>query len=111
MIKKLENAGLSHNLPVGRSCGLEDRRIISLVGRNSFIHSCHLYSASPSLLLLRSAPDIAQILCRSFTPKRHRQFRVKDFAQGPYVANRVRFEPTTLWSKGFDTTDAPPHPT
>ena len=44
----------------------------------SFIHSDHFYSASSSPLLLRSAPDTARILCRSFTPKRHRQLQVKD---------------------------------
>jgi len=38
-----------------------------------FIHSGHSSSASLSPLLLRSAPDTARILCRSFTPKRHRQ--------------------------------------
>src|SRR6218665_6776 len=37
----------------------------------SFIHSDHFYSASSNPLLLRSAPDTARILCRSFTPKRH----------------------------------------
>src|SRR6218665_1404350 len=40
---------------------------------NPFIHSDHFYSASSSPLLLRSAPDTARILCRSFTPKRHMQ--------------------------------------
>ena len=33
--------------------------------------------------LLRGAPDIARILCRSFTPKRHRQLRVKDSHKAP----------------------------
>ena len=32
-------------------------------------------------------------------------------AQGPYVAVRAEFEPTTLWSKGIDSTNAPLHPT
>src|SRR6218665_1915215 len=45
---------------------------------HSFIHSGHLYSASSVPPLLRGAPDTAWILCRSFTPKRHRQLRVKD---------------------------------
>ena len=39
----------------------------------SFLHSDHFYSASSSRLLLRSAPNTSRILCRSFTPKRHRQ--------------------------------------
>jgi len=45
------------------------------------IQSGHFYSASLSPLLLRGTPDTARILCRSFTPKRHRQLRVK----GPKV--------------------------
>src|SRR6218665_2502253 len=52
---------------------------------HSFIHSGCFYSASSSPLLLRSDPDtaVAQILCRSFTPKRSRQFRVKDLPMVP----------------------------
>src|SRR6218665_3083566 len=49
----------------------------------SFIHSDHFYSASSSPLVLRSAPDTARTLCRSFTPKRHRQLRVKDLPEIP----------------------------
>src|SRR6218665_1550340 len=45
---------------------------------HSFFHSCYFYSAFSSPLLLRGAPDTAWVLCRSFTPKRHRQQRVKD---------------------------------
>jgi len=50
---------------------------------HSFIHSGDFYSASSSSLLLRSAHDTERILCRSFTPKRHRQLRVKDFPKVP----------------------------
>ena len=32
-------------------------------------------------------------------------------AQGPYVAARARFETATLWTKGVESTNAPPHPT
>src|SRR6218665_827326 len=42
------------------------------------IHSGYFYSPSSSPPLLRGAPDTAQILCWSFTPKRHTQLRVKD---------------------------------
>src|SRR6218665_2237178 len=45
----------------------------SLCFCGGFIHSDHFYSASSSQVLLRSVPDTARILCRSFTPKRHRQ--------------------------------------
>ena len=47
------------------------------------IHSDHFYSTSSSPLLLRSAPDTARILCRSFTPKCHRQLWVKDLPKVP----------------------------
>ena len=51
----------------------------------SFIHSFrpHFHSASSNPLLLRGAPDTARILCRSFTPKRHRQLRVKNLHNIP----------------------------
>ena len=47
---------------------------------HSFIHSfIQTISIAPlqSPLLLRSSNDTAQILCRSFTMKRHRQLRVR----------------------------------
>ena len=45
--------------------------------------SDHFYSASSSPHLLRSPPDTARILCRSFAPKRHRQLWVKDLPKVP----------------------------
>jgi len=45
---------------------------------HSFIHPGYYYSLSSSPLLLRGTPGTAQILCRSFTPKCHRQLRMKD---------------------------------
>ena len=50
---------------------------------HSFIHSGYFYSASSSTLILRGAPGTARILCRSFTPKHHRQLRVKDLPKVP----------------------------
>ena len=44
---------------------------LNCLNRDMSIHSDHFYSASSRPLLLRSAPDTARILCRSFTPKRH----------------------------------------
>ena len=32
-------------------------------------------------------------------------------AHGPYVAARIRFDPTTLRSQGTESTTVPPHPT
>ena len=43
-----------------------------------FIYSGYFYSTFSSPQLLGFAPDTARILCRSFTPKRDRQLRVKD---------------------------------
>ena len=50
---------------------------------SSLIHSGYFYSASSSPLLLRGALDTARILCRNFTPKRHRQLWVKDLSKVP----------------------------
>ena len=47
------------------------------------VYSGYFYSVSSSPLLLRGAPDTGWILCRSFTPKRHRQLRVKDLPKVP----------------------------
>jgi len=55
------------------------------VSIHSLIHSSYFYSVSSSSLLLRDDPDIIRILCRSFTPKRHRQLRVKNL---PKVVER-----------------------
>src|SRR6218665_1923847 len=41
-------------------------------------YSGYFYTAFSSPLLLRGVPETARILCRCFTPKRHRQLRVKD---------------------------------
>src|SRR6218665_1279764 len=67
-------------------------RYIKLVEfrRRSFIHS-FIHSFMPFLYRLlksrptifRSAPDKARILCRSSTPKHHRQLRVKDLTKVP----------------------------
>src|SRR6218665_3191299 len=49
----------------------------------SNIQSGYFYRASSSPLLLKGAPATARILCRSFTPKRHRQLWVKDLPKVP----------------------------
>src|SRR6218665_3581736 len=50
---------------------------------HSFIHYGYFNSASSSPLLFGIAPNTALILFRSFTPKRHRQLRVKDLPKVP----------------------------
>src|SRR6218665_1758228 len=84
--------------------------ILPIFRKYKFVHSDHFYGASLSPLLLRSAPDTARILCRSFTPKRHRQLGLKGLAQGLYMAARAGVEPTTLRLKAIDSTNAPPCP-
>src|SRR6218665_221103 len=81
--------------------------------QHSFIHSGLFYSVSSSPLLLTGAPDTARILCRSFTPKRHRQLRATDLPKVPtlYVAARAGFEPTTPRTIDVESTNEPPCPT
>ena len=68
----------------------EQRRVIrQMIIIHSFIHSDHFYNASSSPLLLRSTPDTARILCRSFMPKHHRQLWVKDLHVHILVINTV----------------------
>ena len=43
----------------------------------SFIYSGYFYSSYSTPLLLRDVPETTRTLCRSFTPRRHRQMRVK----------------------------------
>ena len=50
---------------------------------HSFTHSGCFYSASTSPLLLWGALDTSRILCRNFTPKRHRQLWTKDLPKVP----------------------------
>jgi len=57
--------------------------------------------------LLRGAPDTARILLHAEAP----QATVSEgFAQGPYVAARAGFKPTTLRTKGDESTNEPPLP-
>ena len=58
-------------------------------------------------LLLRGAPDTARMLCQSFT----QATASEGLSQGHYEAARAGFEPTTLRTKGVESTNAPPHPT
>src|SRR6218665_1269437 len=69
----------------------------------SFIYSGYFYSASSSPLLLRGAPHTAWIPHRSFTPKRHRQLRVKDLPKIPTWQLVAGLEPTTFRTKDRQT--------
>src|SRR6218665_564514 len=59
------------------------------------------------------SPDTARIglLCRSFTPKLHRQLRVKDLPKVPMWVARAGFEPAIVSTKGAESTNEPPRPT
>src|SRR6218665_2237904 len=50
---------------------------------HSFIHSDHFYSAPPSPLLLRDAPDYSTDTVSEFHAKVHRQLQVKDLPKVP----------------------------
>ena len=74
----------------------------------SFIHSDHFNSASSSPLLLRGALDAARILCRSFTPKRHRQLWVKNLPKVPVWRLERESNP---WPIGRKASSLPMHHT
>src|SRR6218665_249046 len=63
----------------------------------SFNHS--FYSASSSPLLLRGTPVTARIQCRSFTPKCHRQQRVKDLPKVPTLRLEQDSNPQSFGQK------------
>src|SRR6218665_4208068 len=79
------------------------RHPLALNSQSAFIHSFNqaisIISASSSPLQLRGASDAAWILCRSFTPRRHRQLQAKDLPKVP------------MWWVGVDSTNEPPRPT
>jgi len=49
----------------------------------SFILDISITPLQVHYYILRGAPDTARILCRSFTPKHHRQLWVKDLPKVP----------------------------
>ena len=49
-------------------------------------------------------------LCWSFHAETLQATASEGLAQGPYVTARAGFDPATLWSKGIDSTNAPPCP-
>src|SRR6218665_963982 len=75
------------------------------------VHSGYFYSTSSSPRLLRSAPDTAWILCREFHAEAPQATASEGLVQGLYVAARVGFEPTTLFTKGDESTNEPSRPT
>src|SRR6218665_1238762 len=71
----------------------------------------HFYSASHSLSLSEAPRPQQLTLCRSLHAKALQAIAGKGLAQGPYMAARAGFEPTTLRSNGVVSTNAPPSPT
>src|SRR6218665_3879652 len=78
---------------------------------------CVVLYSSISIALLtarvfqkRSQPQ-QLTLCRSLHAEALEATASEGLAQGPYVVARAGFEPLTLWSKGIDSTNAPPCPT
>jgi len=61
----------------------------------SFIHSGYFYSTDTETEFHVEAPQATVS---------------EGLAQGPYVAARAVFEPTTLWTEGLESTNKPPHP-
>src|SRR6218665_1296496 len=71
----------------------------------------HFYSASHSLSLSEAPRPQQLTLCRSLHAKALQAIAGKGLAQGPYMAARAGFEPTTLRSNRVVSTNAPPCPT
>src|SRR6218665_3185361 len=71
----------------------------------------HFYSASRSLSLSEALPTTAIDTVPEFTREALEAIAGKGLAQGPYMAARARFEPTTLWLNGIVSTNVPPCPT
>src|SRR6218665_905063 len=65
-----------------------------------FIHSGYFISAYSSPLLLRGAPDYNIDTVLEFPSEAPQASASEELAQGPYVAARAGFEPTTLQTKG-----------
>src|SRR6218665_1446693 len=92
---------------IGECINFAERGAICKFCENTFIHSFHF--SSP--LLPRSALDTARTLSWSFTPKRHRQLRVKDLPKVPTWWPQRDSNPRPFCRKGFDSTNAPARPT
>ena len=67
----------------------------------------HFYSASRSINLSEALLTTVIDTVSEFT----RRSATAIVTEGPYVAARAGFEPTTLLSKGIDSTNASPRPT
>src|SRR6218665_3629843 len=75
----------------------------------SNVHSVHLFIHSLIHSVIQTI-SIAPLQIRFYSEAPQATVSY-GLAQGPYVAVRVGFEPTTLQSKGSDSTNALPHPT
>src|SRR6218665_2282091 len=71
----------------------------------------HFYSAFHSMSLSEALPTTVVDTVSEFTRRSASGAVSEGLAQGPYLAARAGFEPTTLRSKGVVYTNAPPRPT
>src|SRR6218665_3945414 len=76
---------------------------------HSFIHSREFYSLFKSTTTKRRSRHSMDTVSE-FHAKAPQAIASEGIAQGPYVATRTGFEPTTLRSTGIDSTNRPPHP-
>ena len=87
--------------------------LVLVLGSQVLVNIPDFYSASSSPLLLRlsEALPIQHGYCDEFHAEAPQATASEGLAKGPYVAARAGFEPTTLRSKGVDSTNAPLRPT
>ena len=76
---------------------------------HSFRHPGYFYSASSSPLLLRGTPDSTDTVLE-FHAEAPQAIASEGLAQGPYMVARAGFEPTTLRTKGNESTNELPCP-
>jgi len=78
-----------------------------------FIVFLLFYSASHSISLLEALKATAITVCVNLVAEALQATVSEGLAQGPYVPARAGFEPSTLRSKGFDSSifNPPPRPT
>ena len=81
------------------------------VYHDSFIHSFKLFLKLFKPTTTQRCSRHSMDTVSEFHPEKPQATANEGLAQGPYMAARVGFEPTTLRMKGVESTSDPPRPT
>src|SRR6218665_3661057 len=74
---------------------------------HSFIHSGHFYKS----ITTQRRSRLQHGYCIGVSRRSAQETVSKGLAQGPYVAAKAGVDPTILWLRVIDLTNAPPRPT